>query len=135
MGADVHMIRAIRGPVTLITLGVLFTLDHFTPYGFSQTWPVLLIVYGLLSLLRRGMGSLPGPHSPGGPQWTPGDQNWPPPPNPNWPPPTGSNWPPPTGSTGGSSSGGGYRQSPYGTGSGQPAPGSGAPGSRPGGPR
>jgi hypothetical protein len=47
------MLRAIRGPVILITLGVLFALNNFTPYGFSETWPVLLIVLGLLSLLGR----------------------------------------------------------------------------------
>ena len=47
------MLRAIRGPITLITLGVLFALNNFTPYHFEQTWPVLLIVFGLLSLARR----------------------------------------------------------------------------------
>jgi hypothetical protein len=45
---------AIRGPITLITLGTLFAMDHFTPYGFGRTWPVLLIVIGLMSLLGRG---------------------------------------------------------------------------------
>jgi hypothetical protein len=48
------MIRAIRGPITLITLGVLFALQNFTRFGFDQTWPVLLIVIGLLSLMQRG---------------------------------------------------------------------------------
>ena len=52
MNGSSHL-RAIRGPVTLITIGVLFALNNFTPYGFDQTWPVLLIVFGLLSLLRR----------------------------------------------------------------------------------
>ncbi len=47
------MLRAIRGPVLLITLGVLFALNNFTPYGFSETWPVLLIVMGLLTLAGR----------------------------------------------------------------------------------
>ncbi|MDX1982424.1 MAG: DUF5668 domain-containing protein [Bryobacteraceae bacterium] len=42
--------QAVRGPVLLITLGVLFSIDHFGPYGFSRTWPVLLIVVGLLKL-------------------------------------------------------------------------------------
>lgn len=46
-------ICAIRGPIILITVGTLFAMDHFTPYGFHQTWPVLLIVVGLLSLIRR----------------------------------------------------------------------------------
>jgi hypothetical protein len=58
------MIRAIRGPVTLITIGVLFALNNFTGYGFDKTWPVLLIVFGLLSLLRRGMEPVPPPVPP-----------------------------------------------------------------------
>jgi len=29
-------------------------LNNFTQYGFDRTWPVILIVFGLLSLLRRG---------------------------------------------------------------------------------
>src|ERR1035437_5165862 len=53
-GNSYSTIRAIRGPVTLLTIGVLFALDNFTRYGFDQTWPVILIVFGLLSLLRRG---------------------------------------------------------------------------------
>ena len=52
---DTSLVRAIRGPVTLITVGVLFALNNFTPYQFHQTWPVLLIVFGLLSLLRRSV--------------------------------------------------------------------------------
>jgi Domain of unknown function (DUF5668) len=55
MPADSYqVIRAIRGPITLITLGALFALQNFTRFGFDQTWPVLLIVFGLLSLLQRG---------------------------------------------------------------------------------
>ncbi|HWE48176.1 MAG TPA: DUF5668 domain-containing protein [Bryobacteraceae bacterium] len=54
------LVRAIRGPVILITVGVLFAFDKYTEFRFSQTWPVLLIVLGLLSLAggrrrRRGM--------------------------------------------------------------------------------
>jgi LiaI-LiaF-like transmembrane region len=58
-GSDVPFVRAIRGPVTLITVGVLFALNNFTSYRFNQTWPVILIVFGLLSLLSRGAGSVP----------------------------------------------------------------------------
>jgi hypothetical protein len=53
-GRDRSVIRAIRGPITLITVGVLFALNNFTQYRFGKTWPVILIVFGLLSLLRRG---------------------------------------------------------------------------------
>jgi hypothetical protein len=61
-GNDASLVRAIRGPITLITVGVLFALNNFTPYQFHQTWPVLLIVFGLLSLLRRGVD--PAPRTP-----------------------------------------------------------------------
>jgi hypothetical protein len=93
--------HAIRGPVTLITLGVLFALNNFTNYGFDKTWPVLLIVFGLLSLMRRGMEPAPPP----APSFPP--PNFPPPnfPPANFPP---ANYPPasvpPTGT---------YSQSPY----------------------
>lgn len=47
------LVAAIRGPVVLITLGALFLVDHFGPFPFSRTWPVLVIVYGLLKLIER----------------------------------------------------------------------------------
>ena len=53
MNGNRSIVRAIRGPITLITVGVLFALNNFTSYGFHQTWPVILIVFGLLSLWRR----------------------------------------------------------------------------------
>ena len=65
MNGDSSLARAVRGPIILITVGVLFALNNFTPYGFGETWPALLIVIGLLSLLGRGIG---GSGSSGGPQ-------------------------------------------------------------------
>jgi hypothetical protein len=62
---DANLLRAIRWPVTLITLGTLFALNNFTIYGFHQTWPVLLIVFGLLSLLGRATRIAPAPPGPG----------------------------------------------------------------------
>ena len=64
-GSEPSFVRAIRGPITLITIGVLFALNNFTRYRFEQTWPVILIVFGLLSLLRRGTQSMPAA-APGG---------------------------------------------------------------------
>lgn len=45
--------QAIRGPILLITLGTLLSIDHFGPYSFWRTWPVLIIVFGLMKLLER----------------------------------------------------------------------------------
>ncbi|MDP9171102.1 MAG: DUF5668 domain-containing protein [Acidobacteriota bacterium] len=45
------LMRAITGPVILITVGVLFTIDRYTEFRFTQTWPVLLIVIGVLKLM------------------------------------------------------------------------------------
>jgi hypothetical protein len=98
-GSDGSLIRAIRGPITLITVGVLFALNNFTSYRFNQTWPVILIVFGLLSLLRRGTESVaPSAARPGFP-------------------------PPPYGFPPADTSSSGYRQSSY-TGTSTPAPAS-----------
>jgi len=48
-----RLVRAVRGPILLIVLGLLFTADYYGPSPFSRTWPVLLIVYGALWLLER----------------------------------------------------------------------------------
>jgi Domain of unknown function (DUF5668) len=46
-------IRAIRGPVLLIVLGVLMLADHRGSFSFWQTWPLLLVTAGLLVLAER----------------------------------------------------------------------------------
>lgn len=48
------LLRAIKAPVMMITVGVLFALDNFTSLSFSRTWPVLLVVAGLLNMGRAG---------------------------------------------------------------------------------
>jgi hypothetical protein len=48
-----NLMSAIRGPIMLITVGALFAVDHFGPYGIGHTWPVILIVFGLLKLAER----------------------------------------------------------------------------------
>ncbi|MDR3702155.1 MAG: DUF5668 domain-containing protein [Candidatus Sulfopaludibacter sp.] len=63
-GDERSMIRAVRGPVTLITVGVLFAFNNFTEYRFDQTWPVILIVFGLMSLLGRSTERIPPPPPP-----------------------------------------------------------------------
>jgi Domain of unknown function (DUF5668) len=102
---DRSAIHSIRGPVMVITVGVLFALQNFTPYSFGETWPVLIIVAGLVSLLGRAVGP-PPPTAP------------PPPPFSTYQPPQPP--PPPAG---------GYRQTPY-----AQASDPGSAGNRPGNP-
>jgi LiaI-LiaF-like transmembrane region len=52
MDDSAALIRAIRGPVIMITVGVLFSLDEFNVASFSKTWPAILIVVGILNLSR-----------------------------------------------------------------------------------
>ena len=52
-GSNANLMRAIRGPIILITIGVLFALDHMTEFRIWRTWPAILIVLGLLSLGDR----------------------------------------------------------------------------------
>jgi hypothetical protein len=47
-----NFIRAVRSPVQLIVLGVIFLLSYAKVAGISKTWPVLLISYGFLKLLE-----------------------------------------------------------------------------------
>lgn len=54
------VIQAIRGPIMLIILGSLVAIDYAGIYGFWRTWPVLIIVFGLLKLLERA-GAPPAP--------------------------------------------------------------------------
>lgn len=44
-------IRGLMGPAVLITIGVLFLIQQSTwEFGFSRTWPVLLLVIGAIKL-------------------------------------------------------------------------------------
>lgn len=52
-GSSFALVRAIRGPILLIAVGLLFVGDYFGQFPFYRTWPVLLIVYGVLKLAER----------------------------------------------------------------------------------
>ena len=74
-------IRGLVGPAVVMTLGVLWLLHetHGGRFDFGSTWPVILIVIGLLHLAssmasREGhvtatppMGAPPGPPAPPAP--------------------------------------------------------------------
>ena len=70
-------IQAIRGPIMLITLGSLVAIDYAGIYGFWRTWPILIIVFGVLKLAERASAgptppSYPGQYPPGPGQYPPG---------------------------------------------------------------
>jgi hypothetical protein len=45
-----QLIAALRGPIVLITLGILLAIDHSGGMRIVRTWPILIIVFGLLKL-------------------------------------------------------------------------------------
>lgn len=63
-GNNYNIVSAIRGPLLLITLGTLVAMDYFEGIRFSRTWPILLIVFGILKLLERVAAKPPDPRPP-----------------------------------------------------------------------
>lgn len=45
--------QSIRGPVVLITVGVLFAIHQAGILSFGRTWPLLFIIIGVMKLLER----------------------------------------------------------------------------------
>jgi len=74
------MIRSLTGPAVVITLGVLFLLHQLNGghFAFEYTWPVILVVIGMLQLAsafapRDGhMETQTSPAMPGVPPSPPG---------------------------------------------------------------
>jgi hypothetical protein len=52
-----HCLRCVSyslmGPAVLITIGVLFLIDHLGLLSFGRTIPILLIVIGLVKIAQR----------------------------------------------------------------------------------
>jgi len=77
-------IRRLMFPAILITIGVLFLIERSSwDYGFSRTWPVILLVIGAVKL-GESLASTEGHIGPQGPQPPQGEV--PPPPPPPMPP-------------------------------------------------
>lgn len=55
--------QAVRGPVLLITVGTLFAIQQAGQVSFGRTWPVLIIVIGLMKLLERTAGPAYSPQN------------------------------------------------------------------------
>ncbi|MBZ5605905.1 MAG: DUF5668 domain-containing protein [Acidobacteriia bacterium] len=48
-----NFLCAVRGPIMMITLGVLLAIDQMGSVSFGRTWPVLLILFGLFKLAEK----------------------------------------------------------------------------------
>ncbi len=75
MNRSYMLIRAIRGPLLLIALGVLLLLQRFSDFSLHRSWPILVILFGILKLAERavlqaGPTSGPGQAPPTGGTWT-----------------------------------------------------------------
>jgi hypothetical protein len=46
-------LRRLRGPAFLVLLGIMFLLSEWHIIGFHRSWPLLLILAGVLSLAER----------------------------------------------------------------------------------
>lgn len=46
-------VQAIRGPILLITVGALFAMQQASRLPFSRTWPLIIIVIGIMKLFER----------------------------------------------------------------------------------
>jgi hypothetical protein len=52
-GYQYRLFRALRGSVWVTLIGVLFLLDTFNIVYWSHSWPIIIIVAGLMAILQR----------------------------------------------------------------------------------
>lgn len=45
--------QAVRGPVLLMTVGILFALSQIGVLSISRSWPFIIIVIGVMKLIER----------------------------------------------------------------------------------
>jgi len=41
-------VRRLMGPLMIITIGAIFLVQQYTPYGVGTLWPLMLIVPGII---------------------------------------------------------------------------------------
>jgi hypothetical protein len=46
-------IRRLRGPAFLVLIGIMFLLGEYHILSWERSWPLLLILFGLLKLAER----------------------------------------------------------------------------------
>jgi hypothetical protein len=63
------MIRRLRGPAVLLLIGVMALLSQANILGWGQSWPLILILIGLLMLAERAALASEGYPPPPGTPW------------------------------------------------------------------
>lgn len=48
-------LRRMRGPIILLTFGITAILDEYAGIGYSRSWPLYIIVWGLLKLAENAI--------------------------------------------------------------------------------
>ena len=51
------LFQAVRGPIMMVVMGILLTIDSMGGFSINHTWPVMLIIYGILRLADRMDGT------------------------------------------------------------------------------
>ncbi len=60
--------QAIRGPILVMTVGILFAVQQAGIVPISKTWPLFIIIIGVMKLIERlVLPRAPFPQPPGGP--------------------------------------------------------------------
>ncbi|HVN94107.1 MAG TPA: hypothetical protein VMT38_10445 [Terracidiphilus sp.] len=63
------LIRRLRGPAILLLIGVMALLSQANILGWGQSWPLILILLGLLLLAERAALASEGYPPPPGTPW------------------------------------------------------------------
>lgn len=58
-------LRRMRGPIILLTFGITAILDEYAGIGYSRSWPLYIIVWGLLKLAENAILAQHPPVAPG----------------------------------------------------------------------
>jgi hypothetical protein len=48
-------LRRMRGPIILLTFGITAILDEYTGISYAHSWPLYIIVWGLLKLAENAI--------------------------------------------------------------------------------
>ena len=59
--------QAIRGPILLITIGILFAIHQAGGLPIYRSWPLIIIVIGVMKLIERTAAPAAGVYAPPAP--------------------------------------------------------------------